>query len=176
MRISKSGKQVFPEKSGFCGKFSTPAHVRFFPKPFISFASAQLRLRRHSLCARRLQPEVADRKPGGCERPRSHNPRAVVTGFKIYMRCARRTVPPGRKLAHKWLFIEKLRRSLARSLASNAVVFTNREIHMDVGITESENSRSEHVWLSEDRRKIDMMFVEPPAANLACEIAMSRWQ
>src|SRR2546426_10980158 len=26
-------------------------------------------------------------------------PRAVVTGFKIYMRCARRTVPPGRKLA-----------------------------------------------------------------------------
>src|SRR5437773_7969661 len=26
----------------------------------------------------------------------------------------------------------------------------------------------------EDRRKIDMMFVEPPAANLACEIAMSR--
>src|SRR5882724_5796718 len=65
-----------PEKSGFCGKSSTPAHVRFFPKPFI-----------------------ADRKPGGCERPRSHNPRAVVTGFKIYMRCARRTVPPGRKLA-----------------------------------------------------------------------------
>src|SRR5438046_2449697 len=77
-----------------------------------------------------------------------------------------------------------------------------------VAITESENSRSEHVWLSEgsavlrpllceaqgdgggpaiscrlsgerqigreDRRKIDMMFVEPPAANLACEIAMSR--
>src|SRR5437879_4842636 len=30
---------------------------------------------------------------------RGHNPRAVVTGFKIYMRCARRTVPPGRKLA-----------------------------------------------------------------------------
>jgi len=29
MRISKSGKQVFPEKSGFCGKSSTPAHVRF---------------------------------------------------------------------------------------------------------------------------------------------------
>src|SRR5438309_4721168 len=26
----------------------------------------------------------------------------------------------------------------------------------------------------EDRRKIDMMFVEPPEANLACEIAMSR--
>src|SRR5467141_834032 len=26
-------------------------------------------------------------------------PRAVVTGFKIYMRCARRPVPPGRKLA-----------------------------------------------------------------------------
>ena len=26
----------------------------------------------------------------------------------------------------------------------------------------------------EDRRKIDMMFVEPPAANLACEIAISR--
>src|SRR5216117_3731840 len=26
----------------------------------------------------------------------------------------------------------------------------------------------------EDRRKIDMMLVEPPAANLACEIAMSR--
>ena len=25
MRISKSGKQVFPEKSGFCGKSSTPA-------------------------------------------------------------------------------------------------------------------------------------------------------
>src|SRR2546428_53916 len=25
-----------PEKSGFCGKSSTPAHVRFFPKPFIS--------------------------------------------------------------------------------------------------------------------------------------------
>src|SRR5882762_4978101 len=54
MRISKSGKQVFPEnldanpeKSGFCGKSSTPAHVRFFPKPFISFASAQLRLRWH---------------------------------------------------------------------------------------------------------------------------------
>jgi hypothetical protein len=70
MRISKSGKQVFPEKSGFCGKSSTPAHVRFFPKPFISFASAQLRLRWHSPCARRLQQEVADRKPGGCERPR----------------------------------------------------------------------------------------------------------
>src|SRR2546428_12851405 len=96
MRISKSGKQVFPEKSGFCGKFSTPAHVRFFPKPFISFASAQLRLRWHSPCARRLQQEVADRKPGGCERPRGHNPCAVVTGFKIYMRCARRTVPLGR--------------------------------------------------------------------------------
>src|SRR6266481_5533925 len=104
MRISKSGKQVFPEKSGFCGKSSTPAHVRFFPKPFISFASAQLRLRWHSPCARRLQPEVADRKPGGCERPRGHNPRAVVTGFKIYMRCARRT--------------------LARSLASNAAGFS----------------------------------------------------
>jgi len=40
MRIVKSGKPVFPEKSGFCGKSSTPAHVRFFPKPFISFASA----------------------------------------------------------------------------------------------------------------------------------------
>src|SRR5213596_1196316 len=26
----------------------------------------------------------------------------------------------------------------------------------------------------EDRRKIDMIFVEPPVANLACEIAMSR--
>src|SRR5712691_6105299 len=26
----------------------------------------------------------------------------------------------------------------------------------------------------EDRRKIDMMFVEPPAVNLACEVAMSR--
>src|SRR6266850_916230 len=61
MRISKSGKLVFPEKSGFCGKSSTPAHVRFFPKPFISFASAQLRLRWHSPCARRLQQEVADR-------------------------------------------------------------------------------------------------------------------
>src|SRR6267142_2578853 len=33
-------------------------------------------------CARRLQQEVADRKPGGCERPRGHNPRAVVTGFQ----------------------------------------------------------------------------------------------
>src|SRR3989442_2029539 len=63
MRISKSGKPATsptcqsaspgstcfqknldanPEKSGFCGKPSTPAHVRFFPKPFISFASAQL--------------------------------------------------------------------------------------------------------------------------------------
>src|SRR2546426_534023 len=63
MRISKSGKPATsptcelarpgsrcfqknldanPEKSGFCGKSSTPAHVRFFPKPFISFASAQL--------------------------------------------------------------------------------------------------------------------------------------
>ena len=95
MRISKSGKQVFPEnldanpeKSGFCGKSRTPAHVRFFPKPFISFASAQLRLRWHSPCARRRQQEVADRKPGGCERPRGHNPRAVVTGFKIH-RCRR---------------------------------------------------------------------------------------
>src|SRR5467141_126651 len=117
MRISKSGKLTVsltcesarpgsrcfqknldanPEKSGFCGKSSTPAHVRFFPKPFISFASAQLRLRWHSPCARRRQQEVADRKPGGCERPRGHNPRAVVTGFEIYMRCARRTVPPGR--------------------------------------------------------------------------------
>jgi len=57
MRISKSGKLMVsltcesasprswcfqknldanPEKSGFCGKSSTPAHVRFFPKPFIS--------------------------------------------------------------------------------------------------------------------------------------------
>src|SRR5437899_3141987 len=109
MRISKSGKLTVsltcesaspgsrcfqknldanPEKSGFCGKSSTPAHVRFFPKPFISFASAQLRLRWHSPCARRLQQEVADRKPGGCERPRGHNPRAVVTGFKIH-RCRR---------------------------------------------------------------------------------------
>src|SRR5882672_329813 len=58
-----------PEKSGFCGKSSMPAHIRFFPKPFIFFASAQLRLRWHSPCARRLQQEVADRKPGGCERP-----------------------------------------------------------------------------------------------------------
>src|SRR6267143_7280248 len=99
MRISTPGKQVFPEKSGFCGKSSTPAHVRFFPKPFISFASAQLRLRWHRPCARRLQQEVADRKPSGCERPRGHNPRAVVTGFKIYMRCARRTVPLSPKLA-----------------------------------------------------------------------------
>ena len=106
MRISTSGKQVFPEnldanpeKSGFCGKSSTPAHVRFFLSHSFLFASAQLRLRWHSPCARRRQQEVADRKPGGCERPRGHNPRAVVTGFKIYMRCARRTVPPGRKLA-----------------------------------------------------------------------------
>src|SRR2546427_11547098 len=103
MRISKSGKLTVsltcesaspgsrcfqknldanPEKSGFCGKSSTPAHVRFFPKPFISFASAQLRLRWHSLCTRRLQQEVVDRKPGRCERPRGHNPRAVVTGLK----------------------------------------------------------------------------------------------
>src|SRR5437667_4679884 len=89
MRISKSGKQVFPEnldanpeKSGFCGKSSTPAHVRFFPKPFISFASAQLRLRWHSPCARRLQQEVADRKPGGCERPRGHNPACGCNGFQ----------------------------------------------------------------------------------------------
>src|SRR2546426_5350533 len=59
----------------------------------------QLRLRWHSPCSRRLQQEAADRKPGGCERPRVHNPRAVVTGFKIYMRCARRTVPLGPKLA-----------------------------------------------------------------------------
>src|SRR6266436_1635156 len=72
MRISKSGKPAVsltcesaspgstcfqknldanPEKSGFCGKPSTPAHVRFFPKPFISFASAQLRLCWHSPCA-----------------------------------------------------------------------------------------------------------------------------
>src|SRR5712671_6260975 len=72
MRISKSGKLTVsltcesaspgsrcfqknldanPEKSGFCGKSSTPAHVRFFPKPFISFASPQLRLRWHSPCA-----------------------------------------------------------------------------------------------------------------------------
>src|SRR5467141_300616 len=63
MRISKSGKLTVsltcesaspgsrcfqksldanPEKSGFCGKSSTPAHVRFFLKPFIAFASAQL--------------------------------------------------------------------------------------------------------------------------------------
>src|SRR6266446_9553322 len=106
---------------------STPAHVRFFPKPFISFASAQLRLRWHSPCARRLQQEVADRKPGRCERPRAHNPRAVVTGIKIYMRCAREGLC---HLAvdwhHKWLFIEELRRSLARSLASNAVVAIHR--------------------------------------------------
>src|SRR5438067_2404971 len=40
-----------PEKSGFSGKPSTPAHVRFFSKPFISFASAQLRLGWHSPCA-----------------------------------------------------------------------------------------------------------------------------
>src|SRR6266446_1773908 len=148
MRISKSGKLTVsltcelarpgsrcfqknldanPEKSGFCGKSSTPAHVRFFPKPFISFASAQLRLRWHSLCTRRLQQEVVDRKPGRCERPRGHNPRAVVTGLKIYMRCAREGLC---HLAvnwhHKWLFIEELRRSLARSLASNAVVAIHR--------------------------------------------------
>src|SRR6266481_7137955 len=148
MRISKSGKLTVsptcelarpgsrcfqknldsnPEKSGFCGKSSTPAHVRFLPKPFISFASAQLRLRWHSPCARRRQQEVADRKPGGCERPRGHNPRTVVTGLKIYMRCAREGLC---HLAvnwhHKWLFIEKLRRSLARSLASNAAVAIHR--------------------------------------------------
>src|SRR5207237_10179022 len=29
-------------------------------------------------------------------------------------------------------------------------------------------------WGKEDRPRIDMIFVEPPAANLACEIAMSR--
>src|SRR6266446_4991882 len=58
MRISKSGKQVFPEnldanpeKSGFCGKSSTPAHVRFFLSHSFLFASAQLRLRWHSPCA-----------------------------------------------------------------------------------------------------------------------------
>src|SRR5947209_16846374 len=71
MRIGKSGKPATsptcqsaspgsrcfqknldanPEKSGFCGKPSTPAHVRFFLKPFISFASAQLRLGWHSPC------------------------------------------------------------------------------------------------------------------------------
>src|SRR5438128_6174887 len=74
MRISKSGKLTVSltcesaspgswcfqknldanrEKSGFCGKSSTPAYVRFFPKPFISFASAQLHLRWHSPCTRR---------------------------------------------------------------------------------------------------------------------------
>src|SRR2546427_3237207 len=57
-------------------------------------------------CARRLQQEVADRKPGGCERPRGHNPRAVVTGLKIYMRCAREGLC---HLAvnwhHKWLLL-----------------------------------------------------------------------
>src|SRR5882724_276671 len=41
--------------------------------------------------------------------PRGHNPRAVVTGFKIYMRCAREGLC---HLAvnwhHKWLFIEKV--------------------------------------------------------------------
>src|SRR6266850_673548 len=146
MRISKSGKLTVsptcqsaspgspcfqknldanPEKSGFCGKPSTPAHVRFFPKPFISFASAQLRLRWHSLCTRRLQQEVADRKPGRCERPRGHNPRAVVTGLKIYMRCAEGLCHLAVNWHHKWLFIEKLRRTLARSLASNAAVFSD---------------------------------------------------
>src|SRR3989475_10953204 len=125
MRISKSGKQVFPEKSGFCGKSSTPAHVRFFPKPFISFASAQLRLRWHSLCARRLQQEVVDRKPGRCERPRGHNPRAVVTGFKSTCDARDGLCHLAVNWHHKWLFIEKLRRSLARSLASNAALFTN---------------------------------------------------
>src|SRR5467141_1810260 len=132
MRISKSGKLTVSEKSGFCGKSSTRAHVRFFPKPFISFASAQLRLRWHSLCARRLEQEVVDRKPGGCERPRGHNPRAVVTGLKIYMRCAREGLC---HLAvnwhHKWLFIEELRRSLARSLASNAEGTSNQKREMD---------------------------------------------
>src|SRR6266403_3528805 len=125
MRISKSGKQVFPEKSGFCGKSRAPAHVRFFPKPFISFASAQLRLRWHSPCARRRQQEVADRKPGGCERPRGHNPRAVVTGSKSTCDAREGLCHLAVNWHHKWLFIEKLRRSLARSLASNAAVFSD---------------------------------------------------
>src|SRR6266446_4614722 len=73
---------------------------------FDSFLSHSFLLPQHNCaavgtarCARRRQQEVADRKPGGCERPRGHNPRAVVTGFEIYMRCARRTVPPGHKRA-----------------------------------------------------------------------------
>src|SRR6267143_6124460 len=125
MRISKSGKLTVsltcelarpgsgcfqknldanPEKSGFCGKSSTPAM-------FDSSLS-------HSF----LLPQRNCASVG----PRGHNPRAVVTGFKIFMRCAREGLC---HLAvnwhHKWLFIEKLRRSLARSLASNAALFTN---------------------------------------------------
>ena len=119
-----------PEKSGFCGKPSTPAHVRFFPKPFISFASAQLRLRWHSPCARRRQQEVADRKPGGCERPRGHNPRAVVTGLKN-LHAREGLCHLAVNWHHKWLFIEELRRSLARSLASNAEGTSNQKREMD---------------------------------------------
>src|SRR5438876_1953314 len=125
MRISKSGKQVFPEKSGFCGKSSTPAHVRFFPKPFISFASAQLRLHWHSPCVRRRQQEVADRKPGGCERPRGHNPRAVVRVSKSTCDAREGLCHLAVNGHHKWLFIEELRRCLARSVASNAALFRN---------------------------------------------------
>src|SRR6267378_1452289 len=113
-----------PEKSGFCGKSSTPAHVRFFPKPFISFASAQLRLRWHSPCARRLQPEVADRKPA--------NAHEVITRVRL-LRVSKCTCDAREGLCHlavnwhhKWLFIEELRRSLARSLASNAEGLRNR--------------------------------------------------
>src|SRR6266850_5850862 len=99
MRISKSGKQVFPEKSGFCGKSSTPAHVRFFPKPLISFASAHCA----SVGTARALGGYNQKSPTeNLAAANAHEvitPRAVVTGFKIYMRCARRTVPPGRKRA-----------------------------------------------------------------------------
>src|SRR3981189_2861515 len=137
MRISKSGKlTVSPtcesaSPGSRCFQKNLDSAVNPARRPiFDSFLSHSFLLPQRNCasvgtapCARRLQQEVADRKPGGCERPRGHNPRAVVTGFKIYMRCAREGLC---HLAvnghHKWLFIEELRRSLARSLASNAVV------------------------------------------------------
>src|SRR6266446_3201048 len=94
---------------------------------FDSFLSHSFLLPQHNCaavgtarCARRRQQEVADRKPGGCERPRGHNPRAVVTGSKSTCDAREGLCHLAVNWHHKWLFIEELRRSLARTLASNA--------------------------------------------------------
>ncbi|PYS21741.1 MAG: hypothetical protein DMG11_27545 [Acidobacteria bacterium] len=107
MRISKSGKQGVSRKIWMRIQKNLDSAVNPARRPMFDSSLSHSFLLPQRNCASvgtaRALGGYNKKSPtenlAAVERPRGHNPRAVVTGLKIYMRCARRTVPLGRKLA-----------------------------------------------------------------------------